>query len=206
MNFADLKTEFSARGTDYLEEDAESVARAERWLNQAYREILNFQPWPFLQTSVTGDEGAGFVDVPDLRRVRFVVDLSNGPASGRPLQRVAMDDLAAEGEDFSATGTPQHYYVDGGTVVRAHPAGGTIRVYYIRRAPALSGTDEPLFSDEYHDLIVDRAMIKAYKDSDNFEAAAALRQEFNVGLSAMVEDYQRDSREVHFIPVDPYDG
>jgi hypothetical protein len=49
-------------------------------------------------------------------------------------------------------------------------------------------------------------MVKAYKDSDNFEAAAALMEEFNRGVSSMAEDYMMESRDVQFIPVYPYDG
>lgn len=204
MNFSELKDELFARGTNYLEEDAESEARAERWLNQAYREILNLHAWPFLQSTATGVTDDGFVSVPDLRRIRFVQDVSESPA--RKLNRVSLDDLANDGEDLTETGDPDWYYVDNGNIVRTFPSGGTIKVYYIKRVDPLSGTDTPVFDEEYHNLIVDKAMIKAYIDNDNFEAAAALREEFNAQVAAMAEDYLLDSREVQFIQVTTYDG
>lgn len=197
MNFAELTTELYARGTDYLAEDAAGVARAQRWINQAYRQVTNLHSWRFLESQATGDPGAGTVLVPKLRKVRFVRDLDND--NGRVLQRISLPDLVADGEDPTLTGTPQVYYVDQGNIIRTWPSGGTIQVDYITRVDPLTGTDEPFFDEEYHDIIVDLAMIKAYKDSDNFEAAAALREEVNLTLSAMAEDYLLDSREVQFI-------
>lgn len=218
MTFAELKTEFFARGTDYLEEDAAGIARAARWLNQAYREICNLQPWPFLTAEVVGSSltltqgGAGLpptggLAVPGLRRIRYVTDGSTGAYPGAPLKKVLMEDLLRDGYDLTLSGSPDYYYVLNGTAVASYPLGSSIRVGYIKRTdPMVADADEPLFDEEYHDLIVDRAMIKAYKDSDNFEAASSLREEYNAGLAAMAEDYMLDSRDVQYIDVNPYDG
>lgn len=206
MNFTELREELFARGTSYLSEDAASTARADRWLNQAYREICNLHVWPFLVTEVTGTAGAGQVSIPDLRKLLLVADSSVGTTPGFILQRSSYEDLAQDGEDLSQTGSPALYWMQG-TIVRAWPVGGTIYVRYAKRVDEISGTQTPLFDEEYHDLIVDRAMIKAYKDSDNFEAAAALRQEFDAGMTAMAEDYQVFSRDVTYLDAgDPYDG
>lgn len=194
MNFTELKTEFYARGTNYLEEDAAGVTRAELWLNQGYREILNLQPWPFLKATTTGSAGAGFVSIPDLRRVAWVKNAETGFA----LTRATADELADEDVDLTLPGAPEFYYVNG-PEVRAYPLGGTLFVSYYKRMPPLTGTDSPVFDEEYHLLIVDKAMIFAYIDGDNFEAAAALRAELDLRLSAMAEDYLIESREPLFI-------
>lgn len=206
MNFSELKDELFARGTDYLEEDAAGIARAERWINQAYRRILNLQAWPFLQAVATGPAGEGYVQINDLRKIRYVVDLTNGPTSGRPLSRRTREDLTLAGEDVDIEGTPESYFVEQGIFVQGWPRGGTIQVYYVKRVDPLTGTDSPLFDEEYHDIIIDLAMMKAYKDSDNFEALAATKQEAKEALDAMVNDYMLDSRDVQFIDVYPYDG
>lgn len=209
MNFAELTQELFDRGANYLDEDASSQARAERWLNQAYQEICNLHAWPFMQTTATGTAGTGTVSVPDLRKVRFVGDISAGTTPGRRLRKILLEDLESslEVEDASTTGTPEFYYIDGGTIIRTYPVGGTVYVAYTKRAQSMTGTDTPVFAIDYHDLIVDRAMIKVYKDSDNFEAAAALKDEYNAGLAAMAEDYQLDTREGDYVDVGwPYDG
>lgn len=201
MNFAELKTELYARGTDYLAEDAGGVVRAERWLNAAYREILNLQSWPFLHTTVTSQPNAGALNIPDIRKVISV------QADSRPLQAIQIEELGDIGVDhLTLPGSPVYWYLEG-TIIRTYPQGGTLTVWYIKRVPPMSGTDTPIFSEEYHDLIVDGAMIRVYKDSDNLEAAAALRQFYDAGIQAMVEDYQLDTREPSFIAIEtPYDG
>lgn len=200
MNFSELKQELFARGTNYLEEDAAGQARAERWLNQAYREIANLQSWPFLVTTTTGTAGAGEVSLPDVRKVLYVL------ADGRTLSHVRIEDLTDGSFDLTRTGTPIYWYLEG-SVLKTWPAGGTVTVRYSKRLPPLSGTSEPVFDEEYHDLIVDGAMLRAYKDTDNFEAYASLRQVYDASLAQMTEDYQLTSRETSYITIlDPYDG
>lgn len=196
MNFVELKDELYARGTDYLSEDAAGVARAERWLNQGYREILNLQAWTFLYTLTTGPANSS-VNIPDLRRVLYVVDTANG---NQALTYVNFPDLITQyGEDaFTDTGTPSYYYIINGTVY-PHPFGGTLKVAYIKRVAPMTGTDTPIFDEEYHNLIVDKAMIRAYIDSDNYEAAQALQSQVDLTLQAMSEDYATTSRETQFI-------
>lgn len=201
MTFDELVQELFARGANYLDEDSESQARAERWINAAYREILNLHVWPFLQTSIVGADGAGFVEVADLRRLLIVSDVqgTDGSQPGSKLDRTTLEDLARLDQDISDTGTPESYYVLSGTTVRAFPLGGTIRADYVRRVPPMTTGQSPIFDEEYHDLIVDRAFIKVYKDSDNFEAAQALRAEYDEGVRAMAEDYQLESVDVTYI-------
>jgi hypothetical protein len=157
--------------------------------------------WPFLQSDEVGAAGLGIVFVPDLRRIEYVTDVTGQDTThpGRPLKYVTRSELVAEGSDLTQTGQPEMYYVTNGTTINAYPVGGTLRVDYVRRVEPLSGTDEPLFDEEYHNLIIDRAMVKAYIDSDNFEAAATLKAEFELGAAAMAEDYMVESREVQYI-------
>ena len=193
MNFAELRAELLARGTNYLEESGASLARADRWLNEAYREILNAQPWTFRRSTTSGPPP---VSIPDLQRVRHVLIT----ASFSPLQRITEDELVEFGVDPATTGTPIYYYVLDGTSVKTYPmTTDSVTVRYLRRIAPMSGTDEPIFDEEYHGLIVDGAMLKAYADTDNFEAAAALTQMYDRRLSSMAEDYFPESREVTYL-------
>lgn len=207
INFTELKDELFARGTNYLEESGTETARGERWLNQAYREICNLHSWPFLEAEATGTDGT--VSIPDLRRIIAVFDSSGGDNPGRKLKYTTRRALVIEEhtEDLSRTGTPEWFYIEN-SVVKTYPVGSDVRVWYRRRIAPLTGTDVPIFDEEYHDLIVDGAMVRAYKDSDNFEAAAALRVEWERGVAAMTEDYQIESEEPKFIslPYLPHDG
>lgn len=196
MDFSELKVEFYARGTDNLSEDGPGVVRAERWLNQAYREICNLHPWPFLHATTSGTGGE--VSIPDVRRIIYVTDVEGNYLQPTTIEQLVNSDGVT---NLSTTGTPDYWYLDN-TILKTFPVGDSINVRYIKRVGPLTGTDVPLFDEEYHTLIVDRAMIKAYQDSDNFEAAAALREEFNSEVQAMVEDYQVYTADLFFI--DPY--
>jgi hypothetical protein len=202
VDFSELKVELYARGTDYLSEDGEGVVRAERWLNQAYREICGLHAWPFLEDFA---QGAAPLSIPTLRRIRYV-RLTDQP--WYHLNFSTEEELIEDGNDLTTAGTPEYYYVTAGNIVRVQPAGAvSIDVGFIKRVQPMTGTDVPIFDEEYHDLIVDRAMIKAYNDSDNFEAATALREEFNSEVQAMAEDYQIYTRDVFYLdPGDPFDG
>ena len=201
MNFTELRQELFARGSNYLEEDAAGVARADRWLNQAYQDILSLQAWPFLWASALAEPPSYTVSVPDLRKIRFVTDTDGAEPGypGRPLARGSMDALVNEGADLSTQGTPEVYWVQQGNLVVPYPIGGIIRVDYIKRVPPMSGMDTPIFDSQYHDLIVDKAMVKVYKDSDNMEQAAAVKEEYNEGAASMAEDYMVESREPEFL-------
>jgi hypothetical protein len=202
VNLTELRTELYARGTDYFDEDAAGVTRATAFLNQAYRRILNAQPWVFLEDTATGTAP---LTIADLRRVKWV----RHATTFAPLKREDETELVSEGVDLSYEGVPQFYYLTSPTVIATVPTNGdSIEVKYIKRVDALSdGADEPVFDEEYHNLIVDGAMIKAYIDQDNYEAAQALKGEFAEVLAAMREDYVLVSPEPQYIRVvDPYDG
>lgn len=195
-----MEQELFARGANYLEESAEETARADRWLNQGYREIINLHAWPFLQASATS---APPVSIPDLRRILNVYVGS----SNQPLKYVSIEDLRHEGLDLSTTGTPEYYYIGSGNSVHTYPVTTeSITARYIKRVNPLSGTEEPIFDEEYHNLIVDKAMVKVYQDSDNFEAAAALQTSIDTALQSMGEDYMVLSRDMQFIEPTGFDS
>lgn len=204
MTFAELKTELYARGTDYLSEDAAGVTRAERWLNQGYREICAVQPWVFLEATVTGSAAGTGLSIPDLRRIVYIKHV----ATGMPLRPVQMRELVNDSVDLDYAGDPQFYYFTSDVLIKTVPTNSdSIEVRYIKRVAPMTGTDSPLFDEEYHNLIVDKAMVRAYIDGDNYEAAAALKAEIGETINAMREDYSLTSSEPGYIRiVDPYDG
>lgn len=207
MNFAEQLVEFYARGADYLSEDGAGVTRAERYLNRAYREICGLHPWPFLEAEANG--GGGGLSIPDLRRILYVSeDTYAGGSPKNPLTFITYEDLIGEGVDVNITGTPLYYYVFQPSLIYTWPlTTKTIQVRYIKRVAPLTGTSEPLFDEEYHGLIIDRAMTYVYVDTDNFDAAALLKLEWEAQVQAMAEDYMVFTRDPGFIdPTYTYDG
>jgi hypothetical protein len=71
-----------------------------------------------------------------------------------------------------------------------------LAVNYIRQSPELvADTDEPLIPTRYQWSWIDLAVVRAYQDSDNFPAAAALQQAVRAQLLTYVERYETRNRQ-----------
>lgn len=179
MNFETLQDEFYARGFDYLDQTAAGQARAKRWLNQAHQELCEIERWPFLKTTASG---AAPLTIADLGAVESVRDTAQSSAS---LEWKDLRGLAGSYGDLTTTGSPRWFYIDE-NVIRTYPVGGTLTVTYWQVPADMSAdADLPVVPTRFHDLIVDMAVLRAYKDADNFVAAGALGQMVDQALDRM---------------------
>jgi hypothetical protein len=174
-----LRTELLGRGTDYL-----SVSRANWFINAAHNELCEAYLWPFLETTAT-------ITVPstsltDVRAVASVNDATTGAAINYADRR----SLALSSTVFSTTGTPSVYFFEGENITTYPVAPGAVTVRYFRSAQDLvADTDQVIVPSRWKDLLMDGAMIRVYKDSDNFEEVAALRQEYDRQVHTMYTSY-----------------
>lgn len=180
MTFQELYEEAAERGfNDLLQSEAQKT-RLKRWVNQSYREIIDLAPWPFLDAS---KEGAAPLTVADLGHVLSVTAVSSDSVLR------FLDSRSVTGMDPTRndTGSPGYWYLEGETTIKVYPAeAGTILVRYRKVPAALSAdADTPVLPAEYHDLIVDGTVVRAYKNRDNFEAAQFTRQEWERGIKGM---------------------
>lgn len=178
MNFAALKTELLARGFDYLD-----TTRQGYLINFAYLELCGLYHWPFLEESATGTAPLA---ISDLGTIEAVINAD----TDEELHPAEYRDLIAQYGDLAADGTPVFYYIanpSGTLQVATYPEStATIGVQYWEVPPELTGTDTPLVPDRFHDLIVDLAVIRAYRDSDNHAAAEALQAHVDRRVLQMV--------------------
>lgn len=200
MNFATLLTEFVARGAQ------DNDTRNGIWLNEAYQFILNNRGWPFTVAEATGTADAGEVVVTAARKIILVSDISSGASPGARLQRASLDTLSNEFavEDITESGDPVFWWLDETETtptIKAYPVGGTIFARYYKRLDNLTGTDTPVFDEAYHELILDLAMVRVYKDNDDFETAGIARQDAMQSLGQMGQDYQWFAKEPEYIQV-----
>lgn len=182
MTFSDLRNELSDRGFAYL-----SSTRLNRYINQSYLEICNYAPWPFLEVSLARTHAQ---TITDLGSVLSVYNAT----SKIELTGVDRDWIKQNvSNDLTTTGTATYWYLTGASpTFNVFPVDSTtsFTVYYLEVPDELSGdSDEPVVPDRFQDLIIDRAAIKAYKDSDNFDTAAALRAEYQQDLEQMASHY-----------------
>jgi hypothetical protein len=177
MNLGTMRTEVMARGYDYL-----SSTRVNQFLNWSYKEICRYMPWPFLETSATG---ASPLTITDLGSVLSVV----GSLSDVPLQAVDRRQVLISDDDLNDTGTPEIFWLEG-NVLNVWPGSSTdtVTVQYIKSPADLAAdSDTPVIPADYHELIVDGAVLRAQKDNDNYDSYQVSRQVWQSELDLMVQ-------------------
>lgn len=180
MNFKEVREEVVARGFDDF---AESDARIKRWVNQSYRELCDEYPWPFLEAN---KEGTAPLTIEDLGHVLSVTNKTN-ESTLAPLDRRQAVGLDPKLDDTATQ--PSNWYREGETTVKVWPAdtSSTFLVRYLKTPKELSeDADTLVIPAAYQDLVVDGAVIRAYKNRDNFEAAQFVRAEWERGVRQMV--------------------
>jgi hypothetical protein len=175
MTFAELQTEFYARGFDYLNQDAAGRTRAKRWLNEGYLEdICADELWDFLRTTASG---VAPLTVSDVDTVEVVWNATQDYV----LSPTTAGDIEFQGVDITTTGTAGYWYFTSSTTIAVYPTNtsDSIQVRYYKIPVELSADgDEPILPDRWHSLLVDAAVVRAYWDSDNPELGQALEQRF----------------------------
>jgi len=180
MTLADLLEEVFARGFTDWEEPEDKRARVVRWINQSIREITDQARWPFLEATETGT--APFV-LEDLGHVVALSDESNSPI---PFIEVAA--LVNDGADLGEEGTAQFWYRQGESTINVYPVDTTttFTVRYLKVVDELGDDgDEPPIPAGYRDLIIDGAVFRAYKATDNFGAAQEVKAAWEIGMRSM---------------------
>lgn len=179
MNFTALQAELVARGFDSL-----TATRQGQYINAARQRLDNAHRWPYRLTVATGTAPLA---ISDLETVEAVVNTT----SNYQLAPASYETLIDTFGDLSVAGLPEYFYVDWSTgtprIVTYATNTNPISVRYYKRTPDLSaGSDTPLAPADYHMLIVDMAVQRAYLDSDNLGAAQSLDSWVQARMADMV--------------------
>lgn len=177
FTFATLKTELLARGFEDLDSTRQGY-----FINRAYQQLAEAYPWPFLRTTTTGTAP---VTISDLRAIQYVVDSTNDFELSGVDERTVRD----MDPDLAVTGTPELWWLSGSATLNVWPVNTTasLTVVYYKVPAELTGTDATLIPARYEYLIVDAAVILAYRNSDNLDAAIALQGDFDLNVQRMAE-------------------
>lgn len=182
MTFAELKAELLARGFSDLTD-----ARAGVYINAARAELDRMFLWPWREKSVTG---VAPVTVTDLGTIEAVINTSQNDC---PLRKVDYQTLLDGYGDLSTTGMPWAYYVGwplGAPAVATFPTSGdTIGVQYWKVTADLTGSQTPASPSDAHYLIVDLAVRRAYRDTDNHAAAESVQLEIDRQIDSLLFTY-----------------
>ena len=196
MNLGEIRAEVESRGYDYV-----SDSRLNLWIRQGYRYICALEPWPFLETSVSGQAP---LTVADLSQILHV---STGDETLRGADYRDIRDLDPGLDD---TGTPAMWYLTGDTINTWPTSTEVLEVRYIRKPAELtSDSSEPLIPEAHHPVLVDYAVMSGLKDNDEYEQAQGLRAVVEAQIQdlrdqIMVRNYQNPTQIVQTRHPDDY--
>lgn len=186
-----MQTEVFARGFDFLNDAGTGLTRVKRWINEAAHEIDSAEKWDYTYATATG---ALPLTIADLRLVEdvYVVNVDTPlTAASRQMLENLYGNLT-----LASVVQPRFWYRSALTTVSAYPfsVSFALNVRYWKFAPDLSaGTDVPLMPDRFRQVIVERAVAKAFRDSNDQPAEAESLQEVDRLLDLMrrelVPDY-----------------
>lgn len=187
MTFKEIYEEVVARGFENIAEEEGGEARIKRWINEAYREVIDHRAWAFLRDEA---EGKAPLTIEDLGHVISAVN----QRSDSRLTFTTEAGLRHWDPTLESTGVATQWFLEGDSELHVYPtdAASEILVVYLKNPPDLKEDgDEPLVPAGYHGVIEDGAVLRAYKATDNYEAVGAVLAEFNRGLKSMRKNLRK---------------
>ena len=183
MNLDQARQAVEGRGFDYL-----PAPRIYLMLNTAKDTFEDIYEWPWLHTVTTGPTP---LNVPDLKLVLSV------KAGANELYGLDVRQVLAGGTDLLQAGAPGYWWLEGDDTLHAYPGNGAdVTLAYVRDSPPLEQpADTPLIPARYHPLWIDLAVCEAYRDSDNFSGAQALRNDITFRLQDVIARYETRNRQ-----------
>lgn len=163
MNLSQMRGEVQARGFSHV-----PPALIDRWINDAYQDVNDRFPWPFLFASASGTSP---LTIADLAHVLMVTDTTNSA----PLKYADIRDLLEGDPKLISTGASEVWYLVGGATVQiaTYPTStATYTVRYIKVPTDLTAdADIPLAPVRFHDIYIEMACARCYRRANETEGA-----------------------------------
>ena len=191
LDFTALQAEVFARGFDFLNDAGTGLVRAKRWINEAMHEVNSMEKWDYTYAT---SAGVAPLTIADLRLVEDV-SLTVGGATLVGQDRAMLEAVYGTLTTNTAS-TPVFWFRSAPTIVTDYPLNTSlsISVRYWKFGPDLSaGADVPLMPDRFRQVIVEKAVAKAFRDSNDPNAAndclAEAGRILDVMRAELVPDY-----------------
>jgi hypothetical protein len=178
--------------------DASMKTRIEGWTNDRHHEICSSRKWNWLEavsdsTAIAAnplDITTGLKVATVTTEARNVLDILDASASPyQPLYPTTVDAVRASYQNWSAyTGTPTHWYLQGGTKLFLFPAPAASRNYTIRFTKAAQSyttgsTAVLLIPDRWVEMLKEAVLAKAKRWQDKPQEMALHEQYFQNALA-----------------------
>jgi len=195
--FANLKLRCASRFRDTLN----VIYTADEWgeyLNEVYSLTMTQDPGlTYMEnlSAVNFAAGDALATLPaDTYQVNNAWNVTDGYALRPITNRAEFLEFYQPDAPSGSLGTPEFYRLVANSIeLYPAPAVATeVRLEYIARQIALvSSGDSPIFPTQFHGLLVEGALARAYADDGNPEEAARHEQQFRQQLSELVTFLQR---------------
>lgn len=198
MNLADFRQRVRTL-TDVHATELLTDVEIDALVNEAYHEVLDTAQWPFLRGQVEVQTAPHVPTYYLTSEPRSVLGAVVRGSQGRVLTR---DPSFPSVEVGSATNVPTRYSIQGNALT-LYPTPNVAEVVELAvtwEGQTLAGTDQPVFSTEYHPLLAYRAAIKVLsREGEESSRVNAYAQEYDVLLSRMVARYTRSHDQAAFV-------
>lgn len=201
LDFTALQAEVAARGFDFLTTagggSAADLVRLKRWINDAMHEADSAEKWDYTYAVQAGAMPLTIADLRLVEDVTMTVSLAGLVGQDRSLLESIYGLLST-----NTASTPQFWFRSAPTIVTAYPLNTSlsISVRYWKFGPDLSaGADVPLMPDRFRQVIVEGAVAKAARDSNDVNMANDALNEtarlLNLMRAELLPDYEPQAQQ-----------
>lgn len=160
-------------------------------INQGLRRLSTRFDWPWLAASTTLSVTTGTTSYTLPTDLRKTASLTRTDKRQRLVEVSPWEILGKWGGDLP-TGTPTSYFVHGRTMHLDRVPSEDITytwLYYTTPTMLDNDTDEPEFASEFHLMLADFAIAKAWQREEDFEKAQDAMDSFNSAIEEMAAFY-----------------
>lgn len=174
-----------------IEEDDWGDDKINAVINQGLRRLSTRFDWPWLAatTTLSVTSGTASYSLPtDLRKTKALIRTDKR----QRLVEVSPWEIVGKWGGDLPTGTPTSYYVHGRTMYLDRVPNESITytwLYYTLPTTLDNDTDTPEFHEEFHLLLADYAISKAWEREEDFEKANEAMDDFTAQIEEMAAFY-----------------
>lgn len=180
-----------------IEQDDWADAKLDSVINQGLRMLSVKFDWPWLAASTTLSVVAGTSSYTMPTDLRKTLAITRQDKPQRLVEVSPYEVLGVVGGDLPS-GTPAAYFVHGRDLyLDKVPTESATYDWLYYTSPTLldDDTDEPEFVEEFHLVLADYAVAKAWEREEDFAKAAEARKDFDQGVEAMAVFYLDVARD-----------
>lgn len=193
------------RNQTLIEQDDWGDDKIDAVINQGLRRLSTRFEWPWLAATTTltlAADSSSATFPTDLMKVEAITRVGY---AGRLVEVSPHEILGTRGGSI-ASGVPTAYYRHGRDMffdrIPSEDIDFTV-LYYKQASTMENDTDEPEFTEEYHLILADYAVAKAWEREEDFTKADEAMNDYEAGVEQMAQFYLDIARDKPIVIGEP---